>query len=170
MAMSASLLMPLEFQARDATYNEVGIVYYEHDTAFKALDKEVAQQGGRSSYAARVKGAHAALRLVSDQLPTFRVCNADPSRYKLFRFKSEKNFRTLTIAKINMWIGGSKTVLSDSEIPLTIQPAESGCFTLRIKTSLEDGEYGFSPDGSYDVFMFGVGDVKQSKEKAQLTN
>jgi hypothetical protein len=32
-----------------------------------------------------------------------------------------------------------------------------------VEDELEDGEYGFSPDGSVEVFMFGVGELKQPK-------
>jgi len=105
---------------------EIGIVYYADGGSFKALDKETASQGGRSNYAAKVKGAHATLRLQADQAKVFRVCGVDPSRFKLYRFKSEGNARTVTIAKVNMWIGGTKAVLSESEISVAIQASESG--------------------------------------------
>jgi hypothetical protein len=141
---------------------EIGIVYYADAGAFKALDKEAAQQSGRAQYSAKVKGAHASVRLPSNEPKVFRVCGVDPSRYKLFRFKSDRNARTLTITKNNLWIGGSKTVLSESEIPVAVQSAESGCFTLTPKTTLGIGEFGFSPAGDLDVFMFGVGDVGRS--------
>ena len=91
------------------------------------------------------------------------MCGVDPSRYKLYRFKSDGNTRSVTIAKTNMLIGGSKTVLSESEIPVKIQTAESGCFTLTPQEDFGDGEFGFSPVESLDAFMFGVGDVKQSR-------
>jgi hypothetical protein len=142
---------------------EVGIVYYDNGNAFKALDKEAAPQSGRKNYSARVKGAHALVRLRADQPQIFRVCGVDPSRFKLFRFKSESNARTVTIMKINVWIGGGKTVLSDSEIPVKIETAESGCFTLTPKETLGDGEFGFSPVEAMDAFMFGVGDIKESR-------
>jgi hypothetical protein len=54
-------------------------------------------------------------------------------------------------------------VLSESEIPVKIQNAESGCFTLTPQETLGDGEFGFSPVESLDAFMFGVGDIKQSR-------
>lgn len=162
----ASLISPLSFQVRaqdTATHYEIGIVYYADGSGFKALDKETALQSGRSNYAAKVNGAHATIRLRADQPQVFRVCSVDPSRFKLYRFESKGNARSVTIAKVNMWIGGSKTVLSGSQIPMTIKTAESGCFALTPQPTLNDGEYGFSPDGSIDSFMFGVGDVKQSK-------
>jgi hypothetical protein len=154
---------PLLAQGQDSDRHfEIGIVYYADAGAFKALDKETAQQSGRTQYSAKVKGAHASVRLTSDGPKVFRVCGVDPSRYKLFKFKSDRNARTLTIAKNNIWIGGSKTVISESEIPVTVQNAESGCFTLTSKTTLGVGEFGFSPAGDLDVFMFGVGDVGRS--------
>lgn len=141
----------------------VRVVYYAAGGDFEALDKEAAPQSGRSIYSARVKGAHATVRLRSDASLVFRVCGVDPSRFKLYRFKSEGNTRTVAIAKNNMLIGGSKTVLSESEIPVTIQAAESACFTLTPQKALENGEFGFSPLESLDAFMFGVGDVTHSK-------
>jgi hypothetical protein len=142
---------------------EVGIVYYASGAAFKPLDKDTMTQGGRSNYSAKVKGEHALVRLPADQPQVFRVCGVDPSRFKLFRFKSEKNARTVTIAKNNMWIGGSKVVLMESEVPVAIQNSDSGCYALTPRNALGDGEFGFSPVDSLDAFMFGVGDPKQSK-------
>jgi len=142
---------------------EIGTVYYVNGDHFQALDKETATQGGRASYSARVKGAHASIRLRADQPKIFRICGVDPSRFKLYRFKSDGKERTLTIAKNNLWIGGSKTVLSASEIPVAIQTAENACFTLTPQATLGDGEFGFSPAGDLDAFMFGVGDIDRSK-------
>ncbi|WP_348263087.1 hypothetical protein P8935_00690 [Telmatobacter sp. DSM 110680] len=139
---------------------EVGIVYYSDSGIFKPLDKESAAEGGRSNYAARVNRAHATVRLPSGQLGLFSVCGVDPTRFKLYKFKSEGNSRTLTIARNNMLIGGSKVVISKSEIPLSIKREESGCFTLTPRKALDDGEFGFSPLESMDAFMFGVGDIK----------
>jgi len=160
-----SLLSPLFFAPAQVMGNhyEVGIVYYADGNDFKALDKEAAPQSGRSNYSARVKGAHATVRLRADGRQTFRVCGVDPSRFKLYRFKSERNTRTVKIAKNNMLIGGSRTVLLESEIPVAMQTGEGGCFSLTPKSPLGDGEFGFSPLESLDAFMFGVGDVKQSK-------
>lgn len=162
----ASLIMPSCFLVRaqdSGTHYEIGIVYYSDGGSLRAIDKEVSSQGGRSNYSGKVKGAHATLRLHAGLTQVFRVCGVDPSRFKLYRFKSETNARTVTIAKINMWIGGSKGVLSESEIPVAIQTSEGGCFTLTPKDTLGDGEFGFSPLESNDAFMFGVGDVKPSK-------
>jgi hypothetical protein len=160
----AILLSPSLQRAQDrgAQY-EVGIVYYSVQGGFKAFDKETIAQGGRSTYSARVKGEHALVRLRADEPQVFRVCGVDPSRFKLYRFKSEKNARTVTIAKNNMWIGGSKTVLMESEIPVAIQTADNGCFTLTPRTALVEGEFAFSPLESLDAFTFGVGDPKPSK-------
>jgi hypothetical protein len=156
------LSLPAWAQGTGPSY-EVGIVYYTLEGNFKAFDKEVASQSGRSSYSARIKGAHATVRLRADQPQLFRVCGVDPSRYKLYRFRSDGKTRTVTIAKNNMWIGGSKVVLGESEIPMKIQTAESGCFTLTPQSNLGDGEFGFSPLESMDAFMFGVGDVQNSR-------
>jgi len=150
-------------QATDAHY-EIGIVYYSDGANFKAIDKEVVSQGGRSTYSGKVKGAHATLRL-QDGLPRiFRVCGVDPSRFKLYRFKSERNVRTVTIAKVNMLIGGAKFVLPEAELPVSIEASEGNCFALTPKSLLGDGEFGFSPTESADAFMFGVGDFKPSKK------
>jgi len=159
-------LLSSSFQARaqdTGKSDEVGIVYYAEQGVFKPLSKEIAVQSGRSQYSAKVHGAHAAIRLPANQPQVFRVCSVDASRFKLYRFKTEANDRALVIAKINVWVGGSKTVAQQSEIPVAIKTAEGGCFALTPQATLEDGEYGFSPDGSYDAFMFGVGDVQRSK-------
>ncbi len=103
------------------------------------------------------------MRLTRGRVQKFRVCGVDPSRYKLYTFRSEGNFRTVTLAKINIWIGGSRSTLSESEVPVTIQSAEGDCFTITPKEALKDGEYGFSPAGAEDVFMFGVGDANWIK-------
>lgn len=160
----AILISPCSFLAQESSaHYEVGIVYCANGGGFKALDKEAVAQGGRSRYSARVNGEHATVRLRADQPQVFRVCGVDPSRFKLYRFKVEKNARTVTIAKNNMWIGGSKNVLLESEIPVAIQSSESGCYTLVPQKALGDGEFGFSPVESLDAFMFGMGDIKQSK-------
>jgi hypothetical protein len=162
----ASLIMPSSFLARaqdTGAHYEIGIVYYADGANFKAIDKVVSSLGGRSNYSGKVKGAHATLRLQNGLPHVFRVCGVDPSRFKLYRFKSEGNVRTVTIAKVNMWIGGSKVVLPESEIPVSIEASEGNCFALTPKSLLGDGEFGFSPTDSGDAFMFGVGDVKPSK-------
>ena len=153
------LLLLKPAHAQDLGPRGVGVVYYADGPEFKALAREVAPQSGRRNYSARVKGPHSAVRLTTDRLQQFRVCGVDPSRYKLYTFRSEGNFRTITIAKINIWIGGSKSTLSESEVPVTIQSADADCFTITPKEPLKDGEYGFSPAGAEDVFMFGVGDA-----------
>lgn len=150
-------------QTQYAAPHEIGVVYYANGSGFKALVKETAPQSGRSTYSAKVKGAHAAIRLVARQPQTFRVCSVDPSRYKLFTFRTTKDFRAVTIAKINIWVGGSTSKVSESEIPVTIQQGDGDCFTINPKEALRDGEYGFSPAGAEDVFMFGVGDLKPGK-------
>lgn len=164
----ASLISPYSNLARaqdSSTKYEVGIVYYADEGGFKALEKETVSQGGRSSYSASVKGAHATLRLRTDSPQVFRVCGVDPTRFKLYRFKPEINARTVTIAKNNLWVGGTKVVLSESEIPVAIQTSEGSCFTLTPKETLKDGEFSFSPLESLDAFTFGVGDVSQSDGK-----
>jgi len=158
----SAMFTPVRAQGAD-TSHEIGIVYYADHDSFKALDKETASESGRSNYSARIKGAHSTVRLQEGHPLVFRVCGVDPSRFKLFRFKSEGNERTLLIAKTNMLIGGTKTVISDSEIPVAIEATEGGCFTLTPRRTLGDGEFGFSPVESLDAFMFGIGDVKQSK-------
>lgn len=155
----SAMFIQVRAQSADASH-EIGIVYYADHDSFKALDKETASQSGRSNYSARVKGAHSMVRLQEDRPLVFRVCGVDPSRFKLFRFKSEKLERTLLIAKTNILIGGTRTVVSDSEIPVAIQAAEGACFTLTPKRTLGNGEFGFSPVESLDAFMFGIGDVK----------
>ena len=65
---------------------EVGTVYYAAQGGFEPLDKEITVQSGRSSYSAKVRGAHAAIRLPGNQPQVFRVCSVDPSRFKLYRF------------------------------------------------------------------------------------
>jgi hypothetical protein len=164
----ASLILPFSYLVRaqdtDAHY-EIGIVYYADGVNFKALDKEAVSQGGRSTYSASVKGAHATLRFRADRPQIFRVCGVDPTRFKLYRFKSEVNARTISIARNNVWAGGTKVVLSESEIPVAIQASDSGCFTLTPKEALKDGEFSFSPLESLDAFTFGVGDVIRSDGK-----
>jgi len=142
---------------------EVGIVYYAEGPNFKALEKEPAPASGRARFSAKMKGAHATVRFATGQPQRFRVCSVDPTRYKLFRLRSTKSTREVTITKVNMLIGGAKSVLSDSEIPITVQVADAGCFTIATKERLDDGEYGFSPTGEEYAFTFGVGEVKRPK-------
>ena len=54
-------------------------------------------------------------------------------------------------------------MLSDSEIPITFEPADSGCFAISPKDQLGEGEYGFSPAGDEYAFTFGVGEVERPK-------
>jgi hypothetical protein len=160
----AIFLPPLtEARAQEIAPHDVGIVYYRDGTGFKALAKETDSEGGRVNYSSRVKGAHASVRLPEGGPHEFRVRNVDPSRYKLYTFKVTGNSRTVTIAKVNIWIGGSRNVVSESEVPTNIQVTEGGCFAIKPKEYLKNGEYGFSPVGDRDVFAFGVGDVKQTK-------
>lgn len=162
----ASLMLPMAVVTQEQEANahyEIGVVYYADGPAFKPLDKETAPQGGRGNYSARVKGAHAAIRLRVDQSQVFRVCGVDPSRFELYRFKSERDSRTVTIAKVNMLFGGTKSVLSESQIPVKIEAAEGGCFTITPRKDLENGEFGFSPAGTMDAFMFGVGGARETK-------
>lgn len=158
------LTLPTLARAQDSdAQNEIGVVYYANGDSFKALAKEALAQGGRSKYTATVMGAHATVHLRVGESHVFRVCGVDPTRFKLFRFKSEGSARSLIISKNNIWIGGSKIVLSESEVPLTIQASESGCFKLTPKEALSVGEFGFSPTESLEAFMFGIGDIERSK-------
>ncbi len=91
------------------------------------------------------------------------MCGVDPSRYKLYTFKSTRNFRSVNIAKVNVLIGGARSTVSESEVPVSIQAADGQCFAITPKETLQDGEYGFSPAGAEVVFMFGVGDIKPTK-------
>ncbi|MDR3739076.1 MAG: hypothetical protein P4L40_08645 [Terracidiphilus sp.] len=164
----ASWILSLSFSASaqgTGTHFEIGIVYYAAGDGFKALEKEPVLEGGRTKFMARVKGAHATLRLRTDRPQIFRVCGVDPTRFKLYRFTSELNARTLTLATTNFWAGRSKVVLSESEIPVAIEASESGCFALTPKEYLKDGEFSFSPVESLDAFTFGVGEVSQSDGK-----
>jgi hypothetical protein len=164
----ASLFSPLPLQAQaqnTGPHYRTGIVYYADNGIFKPFDKQVGTVGhGWSEYSAKVNGAHATVRLKADQPQIFLVCGVNPSHLKLYRFQSEKNARTLSMAKIR-WIADPKDVLSEAEIPVSIQSAESGCFKLTPKKPLEDGEFGFSPTDNDDSFMFGVGSVKQSNSQ-----
>jgi hypothetical protein len=163
MAALFALSRPYRSWAQDSSaHYEIGTVYYTSGGEFRPIEKEELAQGGRATYSARVKGAHASLRLSANE-QVFRVCGVDPSRFRLFRFKAEKNARTVVIAKNNVWIGGSKVVLKDAEVPLTIHTADAGCYTLTPPKELEVGEFGISPMDSLDAFMFGVGEPKQSK-------
>ncbi len=149
--------------AQDTTPHEIGAVYYADGPGFKAFEKEAAPASGRANFSARIKGAHAAVRLAAGEAQKFRVCSADPTRYKLYALRSTKNSREVTIVRVNIWIGGAKSVLSNSEIPITIEAAANGCFTIAPKEPLADGEYGISPTGEEYAFTFGVGTGKRSK-------
>jgi len=149
--------------AQDTAPHEIGTVYYADGAGFKALEKEPAPASGHSKFSAKLKGAHAAVRLAAGGAQKFRVCSADPTRYKLYVLRSTKKSRDVTITKINIWIGGAKSVLSNSEIPITIEPAENGCFTMAPKERLTDGEYSISPVGEEYAFTFGVGPEKRPK-------
>jgi hypothetical protein len=149
-------------QARELSPHEVGVVYYADGSEFRPLVKDVAVSGGRPYFIARVKGAHSPVRLTDGQPHTFRICNVDPTRYKLYTFESRKRERTMVLAEIGFW-GAAHDVASKSEIPVAIKGAEDNCYAISPKESLKAGEYGFSPVGAEDVFMFGVGDVKPVK-------
>ena len=143
--------------------HEPGVVYYADGPDFKLLEKEAAPASGHAHFSAKMKGAHAVVRLATGQVQKFRVCSVDPTRYKLYKFRSTKNSREVTIQKVNIWIGGAKSVLSEAEIPVTVQTADAGCFAMTTKELLEDGEYGVSPSGDEYAFTFGVGEVKPHK-------
>jgi hypothetical protein len=157
------LLQALPAQSQDTAPHEIGVIYYADGSGFKALAKEAAPQSGRYTYSAKVKGAHADVRLSAGKPQSFRLCGSDPARYKLFTFQSTGNSRTVTIATVSFWIGGATSKISESEVPVAIQPADTGCFTITSKEALKDGEYGFSPVGAEDVFMFGVGEITNHK-------
>ena len=148
---------------QDLTPHEVGVVYYADGSNFKALEKEAAPASGRSIISAKIKGAHAAIRVATGQAQNFRLCSVDPMRYKLYTLRSTKNSREVTISTVNIMIGGFKSKLSESEIPTTIQATDNGCFSITAKQQLKEGEYGWSPTGEEYAFTFGVGEVKRPK-------
>ncbi|WP_128915607.1 hypothetical protein [Granulicella sibirica] len=161
--LSLVSLSPLMTWAEDADLRyAIGTVYYAEGSEFKAVEKEAAPQSGRGIYSAKVKGAHAALRLQAEPHQVFRVCGVDPTRYKLYRFRSDAKTRIITIAT-NTLLGGYKVVLPESEIQIKIEQADNGCFTLTTQETLKDGELGFSPVDSLDAFMFGIGRVPESR-------
>ncbi len=161
----ACLMSPLSLLAQaqlKGPHYKNGIVYYADNGNFKSFNKEVASVGhGWSKYTVKVQGAHATVRLPADQPQIFLVCGVNPSHLKLYRVQSEKDARTLDMAKIR-WMADPKDTLSESEIPVSTQSAESGCFKITPEKPLEAGEFSFSPTDNNDCFMFGVGDVKQS--------
>jgi hypothetical protein len=146
--------------AQDTTPHEIGAVYYAGSSGFKALEKEAAPASGRANFTARIKGAHAAVRLAAGDAQKFRVCSGDPARYKLYALRSTKDSRDVTITKVNIWIGGAKSVLSQSENPVAIEAPDNRCFTFAPKEPLTDGEYGISPTGEEYAYTFGVGTAK----------
>ncbi len=111
----------------------------------KRWQKRQTPRGGHVNYSGKIKGAHASVRLPAGGPHEFRVCNVDPSRYKLYTFKTSGNARTVTIAKVHIWIGGSKSVISESEVPTSIQVTDGNCFAITPKESLKNGEFGFQP-------------------------
>ena len=139
------------------------MVYYADGSGFRPLVKEAAPASGRSKFSAKVKGAHATVRIATGGLPKLRVCSVDPSRYRLYTLRATRNSREVTISEVNVWIGGAKSVLSKSEIPIAIQAADSGCFAITPKEPLTDGEYAVSPVGEEYAFTFGVGAPIPSK-------
>ena len=64
---------------------EPGVVYYADGSNFKPLAKEAAPASGRAKFSAKIKGAHAAVRFPEGQPLRFRLCSADPTRYKVYR-------------------------------------------------------------------------------------
>ncbi len=149
--------------AQEIAPHEPGVVYYADGPGFKPLVKEAAPASGRATFSAKLKGPHAAVRLATGQTLRFRLCSADPTRYKLYRLRSTKNSRDVTISKVNIWIGGAKSKLSESELPMSVEPADSGCFTLATKGPLDEGEYAISPTAEEYAFAFGVGEPKAPK-------
>lgn len=145
--------------ARDAAPQEVGVVYYADGSAFRPLAREVVTTGGRPKFTARLAGAHSPIRLTDGQHLTFKVCGVDPTRYKLYAFESSAKERTMVVARVGLW-GTTHDVTTNSEVSVEIQPLKDNCYSISTKAPLKAGEYGFSPVGAEDVFMFGVGNVR----------
>jgi hypothetical protein len=157
------LVLLASVSAQEVAPHEPGVVYYSDGSTFKPLRKETAPASGHARFSAKLKGTHADVRLPVAQTLRFRLCSADPTRYKLYKLQSTRNSREVTITKINIWIGGAKSTLSESEIPISVEPADSGCFALTTKAPLDEGEYAISPSGEEYAFAFGVGEVRKSK-------
>jgi hypothetical protein len=92
--------------AQEASPREIGVVYYAEGSGFKALEKEAAPASGRSKFSAKLKGAHATIRLADGGPQRFRMCSVDPARYRIYRLRSTKSSREVTITEVNIWIGG----------------------------------------------------------------
>jgi hypothetical protein len=157
------LALVTSLSAQEVASHEPGVVYYADGSNFKPLRKDAAPASGRARFSAKLKGAHADIRLAVAPTLRFRLCSADPTRYKLYKLRSTRNSREVTITKINMWIGGAKSTLSESEIPISVESSDSGCFTLTTKAPLDEGEYAISPSGEEYAFAFGVGEVRKAK-------
>jgi hypothetical protein len=141
--------------------NEVGILYFQDDSGFHAIPKVAAKVSGRTTISGAIPGSNSMIRLPAGQIPLFRICGVDPTRYKLYILKTNKDQRVLEISKSGGLLGGSITsVLSKSEIEIVIHGDGANCFLLSPRESLDRGEYGFSPVDSNDVFDFGIGSVK----------
>ena len=139
---------------------EIGVVYYQDGSAFYPLKKSVARVGGRSTIAAQIPGSAASIRLPAGQVPVFKVCGVDPTRYKLYPLKIVGRSRSIDISKVRR-LGGADVVLPQEEIPATITAAEPNCYSITSKQPLLDGEYAVSPVDSNDVFDFGIGEPKK---------
>jgi hypothetical protein len=150
-------------QSLDGSALDAGVICHADGAECKSLEKQTGVQSGRPTYSARIKGSHSGVRLTAGQPLKFRVCGVDPTRFKLYTFRSSKDERAVAIAKIGNWTGSARSVLSQSEVPVTIQKEGSNCFEITPRDVLKSGEYGFSPVDSNDVFAFGIGDIQRVK-------
>ncbi|HTC92977.1 MAG TPA: hypothetical protein VK699_05945 [Terriglobales bacterium] len=58
-------VLPASAAPQDTAPHEIGVVYYADGPNFKTLQKEAAPASGRVHFSAKMKGAHAAVRIAS---------------------------------------------------------------------------------------------------------
>lgn len=119
-----------------------------------------------SSTRAELKGNRSSVRLMPAQVPEFVIRGVDPSRFKLYRFKSKKDKRELQMSSRGVLGLSGKVTLEKSEIPLSIAECGPTCYKLKSNVELDVGEYVISPVDSNDSFTFGVDPVQKKSSTA----
>jgi len=152
-------------------FDEVFLALAEDSSALLALEPQEAifkTKGGLLSFSSSVtnefRGGKSPVRFKAGPPLAFVVSvntqllgRVDPnSILALYRLKSEKSKRSLTLVKGSQLSGNVSTTTTEFEVPFEARKVTDRTFIVSPLQRLAPGEYAFSMKGDVKFFLFGI--------------
>lgn len=148
-AALTALALPAQ-KYRGPQPEKADLLYLVHGDNLVATDEVEAKEEQRKDLIIyTVQGASSTAKTpLSGPILMVKADKLIPEKLALYRFTSKGGVREVTFNK--------KKPKDNRPIRFSIDRIAEGLFKLEVSESLENGEYGFSPEGSNQVFCFQV--------------